>query len=482
MNILPQNREQFLMFNSIDDFIPVNSPIRFLEILIEHIITENKNKYLAKGESLTGRPAYSAETMLKIYLYGYLNRITSSRRLENECNRNLEMIWLTGNLRPDFKTIADFRKDNPTIIEQFAKDLRKLIKSFGLFDTKTIIIDSTKLKANASKKLDRRDDIVKRLFECKIEFENYIKEINNNDNIIDDDDEKILLEKKSNLLNEIKVLEAKIKKMDETHKNYISNTDPNCYLVQKYGSYFTAYHLQVLTDPKYNFIVSEYLSNYNHDSYELPISIEVIKEEYKELPEEIIADAGYRNFDIINDIEEKLSIECIVAHKDKKKNSVINFTYDKTKDVMICSEGKELKLHQKNKTSQASRVNEYLGTECLDCRMKEQCTKSKVGRNVTRYWNQEFRDNHKERMKTSINKQKFNKRKSSVEHIFGTIKQWLGYMPILTRGREKVTTEIKLISSAYNIKRLMNIITIEELREKLSEVRNHNIRFKNAVS
>jgi len=479
MLIQPNDRTQTLMFNSIDDFIPDDSPIRFLEILIHHIISENKNKYISKGESDVGRPAYSSLTLLIIYLYGYINRITSSRRLEQETKRNLELIWLTGNLQPDFKTIADFRKDNPHIIEEFGKDLRKLIKDLGLFNTKTIIIDSTKLKANAGQNLHKREEVIERLINSEKELAEYIKKLDEIDSEAKGNDEENE-EEKLRLTEEIKRLEIELKKsqekilkLDELHKNYISETDPDCHLVKRKNSYFPGYNLQVITEPQNHFIISEFLSEYVNDRNDLPLAIEQVKTEYDELPIEIIADTGYSTLDLIQEIEEKLEIECIVPHE-KKKEGEITFRYDEEKDVMICSAGKELISTQKKKKEKNNIVNVYTGTECLSCEIRDRCTKSKVGRSVSRYWNENFREAHRKKMRSEESLKKLGIRKSRVEHIFGTMKLWLGYMPLLTRRRQKVLTEIKIFSSAYNIKRLMKIMTIEEFKREIKRLSNKN--------
>ena len=183
MIIQPQSREQQIFFSCIDDFVTKDNIVRIIDLLVKTIITKNPEKYTYKGDSYTGRPAYSVETMIKIFIYGYINRITSSRKLEIETKRNLELMWLTGNLQPDFKSIADFRKDNKEIVKQFCKDIKLFLRASNLIDLKQVALDGTKLKANASKDMLKRANIFKNLEALESELEQYLSQIEIQDSI-----------------------------------------------------------------------------------------------------------------------------------------------------------------------------------------------------------------------------------------------------------------------------------------------------------
>lgn len=489
MKISPQNREQQFIFNSLDDLVSNDNPVRIIDIIIKKIIKNSPNEYKYKGESPTGRPAYSCETMLKIFLYGYLNRITSSRRLEQETHRNLELIWLIGNLRPDFKTIADFRRDNPKLISRLCKDIRSLIKSMGLINTDSIAIDSTKLKANASQDMQSRSDILERLSQLETELDGYIADMNRQDTLeatataqspLPSAQELTLQTKINSLEQEVAILKAKLDKMNETGKNYISDTDPDCNLQKSHGSYIPGYSVQIVTDTEHNFILNEYVTSAANDMAELPKAVAGFVNEHETTPLEVLADTGYCNLDQIQQIEQEQGITCYVPHpKEQGKTQNITFEYDEANDCYTCSEGKRLTLRHSNKKAKKSYVNVYVGESCADCPLREKCTKSKLGRHISRFSNQKYRQLHKARMLTPIGRDKSITRKASVEHIFGTMKLWLGQIPLLTRGTKKVTTEIKLFVSSYNIKRLLSLMSFKEMMEMLKML---EIRFNLAMS
>ncbi len=472
MIIQPSNRNQITMFSCPEDLIGQDNPVRIIDCLIDSLIMNNPKEYKYKGESTTGRPAYPVEVMLKLFLYGCINRITSSRRLECETKRNIELMWLTGNLTPDFKTIADFRKDNKQIIKTCSKDLKSFLKHNNLISGETFAIDGTKIKANANRYMLSKAEIVSRLSRLEEEMEYYMNQLDKQDENELYETAVILKMQEENenhkktifqMSKEINQLTLALEKLESDKKNYISLTDMDCSKQKSRDGIIPGYNVQLACDTKYGFIVAEDVTAESNDINQLEPMVDEIKNELGLQPITIVADTGYSNYEDIQKIEET-GIECYIPpQKLPSEKSGITFSYEKANNRYKCSQGKYLKLKAKNKKYKNSRVNVYVGESCQSCQLMKQCTKSKIGRHISRYWNQEYRDKHRAKMETPVAKAMSKLRKCSIEHIFGTVKTWLGKIPILTRGKPKVKTEVRLAAISFNIRRLMNLFTHREI-------------------
>ena len=466
MIVKPQNIKQTLMFSSIDELIGPDHPVRLINAIIDTLMKNGLHKYRVRGSAKTGRPAYSAETLLKIFVYGYINRINSSRRLEQETYRNIELMWLIGNLHPDHKTISDFRKENEEVIKNFSKDLKLFLKGSVLPDNISVVIDGTKLKANANREMISKKVIVERLKAVENELEIYLKQSEEYD-LFETSNQELgcsedYLTKISSLENEIADLKSQYDEFNRSNKNYISPTDPECSLMKSRDGGIPAYNVQFGCDSKYNFLVYESVTDEANDLNQLMPVVDSLENELSIVPEQILADTGYSNLEIIQKIEEDKGIQCYVQMPKAKVES-IKFTYDEINDCYICSQGQVLALKSRNKKARNSLVNVYVGLTCTGCPLKEQCTESKKGHHISRYVNHDFRQNHRQKMKTSEAKSNSILRKSSIEHIHGTMKVWLGKIPLLLRGKDKVISEIRLFSIGYNIKRLLSLFSFDEL-------------------
>jgi len=236
-----------------------------------------------------------------------------------------------------------------------------------------------------------------------------------------------------------------------------------------------AYNVQIVVDEATHMIADSEVVTEATDNEMLPYMIESIKEELGEVPEEVIADGGYNTPDVIEELEKKEKGVRIYTSQGKtsRNREEISFTYDEEKDEYECSAGKRLALRQKNKMMKRSLANVYQGIECKGCTLRESCTKSKKGRIYHRYLNQKWRDEYKKKMLSKLGKAKTAIRKTIVEHPFGTIKYLMGKIPLLLRGLKKVTTEVNLYVTVYNIKRLVNIDSFENL---LMKIENHKWR------
>lgn len=476
MTILEQDKNQNELFFSLDDLISQDNIVRLIDVVVKHIISLNPEVYKIRGLNKTGRPAFSPETLLKIYYYGCMNRITTSRRLEKETHRNLELMWLIGNLKPDHKTIADFRKNHKPLIKRFNLDVRKMLKDILLPESITVATDGTKLKANASKDMLSKSKQIELLKRFEKEFEEYTRTLDIKDleeETADKQAKEINSDYAKNILDmktKIDELKSVISLMNGMNRNYLSMTDPDCKMMKSRYGKIPGYNAILTADTEHHLILSDYVCDASNDLNQLLPSQKALAEELDIVPAVHIADAGFCNLDDINSIENNDETECYTpVQRGAGKDSEITFEYDKVNDCYICSQGKILKLKWKNKKAKKSTVNVYIGVCCKECDLMSICTKSRTGRYVSRFWNQDFRDEYKEKSLTEEAKDMSKLRKSTIEHIFGTMKLWLGKIPLLTIGLESVDTEIKIFSVAYNLKRLSNIMTLDELIIKLEE-------------
>ena len=353
------NREQMILFNSLDDAISPDHPIRVINVLIDSIIENNPDKFIYKGKENIGQKAYSPAIYLKLYLYGYLNNINSSRKLEKETNRNIEVKWLLGDLQPDFKSIADYRKDNRQQIEFVTKEIRKFLKRFGLIKGDFIAIDGTKIKANTKRDMRNYKKISKQLLHIDKEMKEYLLKLSYNDelkegiNTTPSKENKNLIDKIAKLQEKILELNKEKELLEKSGKKQISKTDVEASLMITRNGKLPAYNVQCGVDSENMLIVSMYPTESPTDMREMSPMIEKIKEEYGEVPSIIVGDKGYNNFDELMKIETDESnqdIECVTPIIERAEDKEeIQFRYDKSKDEYICSAGKRLKLFTRNK-------------------------------------------------------------------------------------------------------------------------------------
>lgn len=465
------DRNQTKLFTSLEEIISSDNPVRLIETIVVGVVKANRLDYESKGSRSTGRPAYPFETMLKLYVYGYLNRIKSSRQLEIEAGRNVELMWLLGDLRPDFKTISNFRKENKESIARFVKSLRQFLKKSGLAPGATVAIDGTKLKANAGRKMLYREDILGRIAEINVEIEEYEKQIEAEDaaeqavEALQGRYEQEIAE----MRDEISTLKNALETLSAQKKNHISLTDRDCRNMKSREGKLPCYNVQLAADVEHGFIVADAVADHTNDLNSLEPMVDEVESQLQDKPRTAIADAGYCNLEQIQAVEEKGVLCYVPTPKQQGLRDGIKITYDKERDRYVCSEGGDLVPTHRNKKHKNSWVSIYVGENCNGCRLRDRCTKSKRGRNVSRYWNQEYRDSFRERMTSAEAKEMSIKRKATIERVFGVLKQWLGKIPILTRGRENVANEIKLAAASYNVRRLITILTNEEAAELIGK-------------
>lgn len=471
------SRDQVVLFpEAIDDYITEDNPVRFIDAFVEHM--DLRKLGFTKAEpAQTGRPAYEPKDLLKLYIYGYKNRITSSRRLEQETHRNMEVVWLLRRLRPDFKTVSDFRKENVKAFKSVFRQFTLLCNVLDLFSGERVAIDGTKIKGvnNVSRNYTK-SRLQEKLKEINQRIDAYLKDIEETDQR-ESDRPKPTAE---GLKEKIDSLEAKkeeyknmLKAMEQSGETQISLTDPDSRSFPKKFGVPVGYNAQTAVDEKHHLIIEQEVTNAVTDIDQLSSMAIKSKEALGVETLKVVVDAGYCNAKEIQACEEA-GIEAY-APKINTSNSTKKglygkeqFTYDAENNCYTCPVGKKLPYRfegcEKRREKQRS-VLYYIGESCQSCEQKPLCTESKDPRRITRCPEEDAIDRMQARMKQHPEIMK--KRKQIVEHPFGTIKFWDHQNAFLMKGLEKVRAEFSLETLAYNIKRVINIVGVEKMIEAL---------------
>jgi transposase len=471
----PADRTQFIFLNKLDDMVSSDNLVRLLDYLVESIINENPGAYSNKGIAALGRKAYSPNVFIKLYIYGYLNGINSSRKLEKETQRNIELIWLLGNLQPDFKTIADYRKDNGDKITLVLNQFSKFLKDGQYIEGKVVSLDGTKVRANAGR-LVRLDGIESKLKNLMEQLNDYFELLDQNDRSDDfpgSKEKEELLKKISDLEDKVTVLQKEKERL-LTHKlKQYSPTDPDSRMMKgREGKHF-CYNVQATVDGKHKMLVTAQVTNDENDKNQLKPSVECLAE-HDVKPNTLLADTGYHKTDAIKEVE-KEGIVCYIpinqndsTLKDNKNG--ITFTFIEQENQYICSEGQTLKLKQKGKIDKRRNtvMDSYESKDCSHCSKKQVCCPKSHNRIKWRHQDQPWRNEYESRIQSEDAKYWIQKRKELSEHPFGIIKYWMGKIPIKLRGTRKVQTEINIYHIAYNLKRLFNIRRFDQLIDQIS--------------
>ena len=468
-----------LQVSSLEDTISAENPVRFIDAFVGSIDLE-KLGFTPRVLKSEGRPSFDTGVFLKIYLYGYINGIRSSRRLEKECLRNLEMQWLLEAICPNYHSIADFRKDNPKALKQLFKLFVSFLKDADLISGKTIAIDGTKSRAHNSKKANfNQKKIDKHLAYIEAKTQEYLTALDQNDTHENSTTVTNIQQKierlKQNKIN-YELLEEKLKASGEPQ---ISTTDGDARALLVQGQVVeVSYNLQAAVDDKHNLVVATHTINRNDKNALSAIAIEA-KENLEVETFTVLVDKGYHNGRELDTCKTS-NITTIVAHPDQGKSNengtqpeyfVSKFVYNKAQNTYTCPQGQTLtttgRWHKKTgRTDQSGyQFQKYRTPACKTCLVKDLCTSRKGGREIDR---SQYADAVEENLKRyQANPQLYRKRQEINEHIFGTIKRKWGYNYTDLIGLEKVNGEHSLIMLVYNIKRSINILGVPDLLAKL---------------
>ena len=463
-----ESRSQItLLPECLDDYIAEDNPVRAVEAFIDGLDLVSLG-FAGVAPAVTGRPSYHPSVLLKLYLYGYLNRIQSSRRLERESQRNIELMWLTGKLAPDFKTIADFRHDNGQAIRNVCREFILLCRRLDLFTQAIVAIDGSKFKAvNAHDRNFTRAKVDKRVKEIERSIDEYLVAIetaDRNPSEVTDTKTAHLRKKIETLKREMRDLKGMQAQL-EASGGQVSLTDPDARAMATSTSRgLVGYNVQTAVETEHHLIVAHEVTNVGSDRRQLARMAKQAQEIMPGQELQAIADRGYFNG------EEVLACEQagITAYVSKPMTSEAkaegrfdksDFVYQPDTDTYRCPAGSQL-IRRFGRMERGYLIYRYWSSDCPRCPIKAQCTPSDY-RRVSRWEHEAVLEAMQKRLDGKPNVMRI--RRQTVEHPFGTIKFWMGARHFLMRTLEHVQTEMSLHVLAYNLKRVIQIVGMTTL-------------------
>ena len=484
MPLIPKSDRHQLQMMSLEDMVDENSVARLVDAYCMSYEAESLG-FVVKGKSHEGRPAFSADTLIRIYLYGCMHKLRSSRDLDRACRTNVELWWLTGSQMPCYKTIADFRKDNKAGFRNLFKHFREFCRLLKLYGEDTVAIDGAKFRAQNSKKNNYNKRKVKQHQEYIEEQTNhYLQELDKADQ--DESDMEV-----KDIKKKLDALKSRKEKYDELNKQLeqgedlqISTTDPDARAIPlQFNIVQMAYNIQSIVDDKHSLIADYQVTNEN-DMNALSSAAIQGKEAFELSQDDmltVLADKGYYNAEEI-DICHENNIDTLVSPRDRsnskkdKRFQKKQFKYISEKDVYVCPQGNELSSNGKYYQQIASRKKPYTFKRytikysiCSVCPYAEPCAGGKLkqsqGRSIERSEFADALDHNNEQV--ALRRNEYRRRQSIVEHPFGTIKRGWGYTYTLLKTIPKVETEFSLIFLCYNFKRLVGILGFEGFKKAL---------------
>jgi transposase len=465
------DRSQSTLFpECLEDWIVEDNPVRVIDVFVDELDLAGLGFSRVDPEA-TGRPSYHPSVLLKLYIYGYLNRVQSSRRLEREAGRNVEVMWLTGRLVPDHKTIADFRKDNGKAIRQVCARFVELCREIGLLATASVAIDGSKFKAvNNRDKNFTRAKVERRRAQLEESVARYLSQLDTADRhepteALATKTER-LKEKLGKLKEEMAKLAAVEAQMLASPDQQVSLTDPDSrsMATSGRGSGVVGYYVQVAVDTEHHLIVAHEVTTSGSDRAQLANMAKQAKAVLQAEELAAVADRGYFNSPEIlachkAGITVTLPKPMTSGAKADGRYGRQDFVYIAAEDVYRCPAGERLTYRYTNE--EAGKVlRRYWTTACSKCPLKSQCTTGPE-RRIARWEHEHLLDAVQQRL--DANPQAMRQRRETVEHPFGTMKARMGATHFLTKTLPKVAAEMALSVLAYNLTRVMNIVGIRPL-------------------
>lgn len=451
-----------LLPEQLDDFVTDTNPVRVVDVFVDELDL-GKLGFEGITPAQTGRPAYHPAVLLKLYIYGYLNRIQSSRRLEREAQRNVELMWLTSRLTPDFKTIANFRKDNGKAIRGVCRQFVTLCHQLGLFEETLVAIDGSKFKA-----VNNRDrnftsaKLQRRMEEIEASINRYLTALDTADRQAPE----VAQAQASRLHEKIVALKAQMKALKEievqleaTPDKQISLTDPDARSMKTRGTGIVGYNVQTAVDAKHHLIVAHEVTNIGSDRDQLASMSKLARSAMETKQLTVVADRGYYKGEEILACE-NAGITVFVpkpttsSAKADGRFDKADFVYDAQRDEYNCPAGQKL-IWRFSTTEKGMKLHKYWSSHCQQCTLKERCTPS-PNRRITRWEHEGVLESMQSRLDQVPEAMRI--RRQTVEHPFGTLKSWMGSTHFQMRTLGRVSTEMSLHVLAYNLKRVIAIM------------------------
>ena len=471
-----EDRGQSTLFpERLDDWVGEDNAVRVIDVFVEELDLGGLG-FGRVAPQATGRPGYHPSVLLKLYIYGYLNRVQSSRRLEREAGRNVEVMWLTGRLVPDHKTIADFRKDNGPAIRKVCARFIALCRRLDLLADACVAIDGAKFKAvNTRDKNFTRAKMQRRLEQIEESVERYLHQLDSADrqepSLARTTKTARLKDKIATLKEEMQRLAKLEVRMLATPDQQISLTDPDArsMATSGRGSGMVGCNVQAAVDTKHHLIVAHEVTNVGTDRAQLSSMAKQTKAALETDTLDVVADRGYFNSAEILACDEAgitVTLPKPLTSNNKAKGRFVkqDFRYVAEEDVYLCPAGERLVCHYTN-VENGLTLHRYWTTACQGCAIKDQCTTGKE-RRITRWEHEDILEAVQRRL--DEHPEKMRQRRETVEHPFGTIKSWMGSTHFQMKTLKRVGTEMALHVLAYNLKRVMNIMGIRPLIAAMS--------------
>jgi transposase len=469
-----EERTQLILLPScLDDYVTEDNPVRVIEAFVE-ALDFAKLGFEGVNPAATGRPAYHPATLLKVYLYGYLNRVQSSRRLERETQRNIEVMWLTGRLTPDFKTIADFRRDNGKAIRATCREFVVLCRRLKLFSEAVVAIDGSKFKAvNNRDKNFTPAKVQRRIEQIEASIDRYLSAMN----AADRQEGEVAQAKSARVKDKIAALKRQMQQFRALEKavraapdQQISLTDPDArsMATSGKGTGTVGYNVQTAVDAKHHLIVAHEVTNVGHDRGQLSNMAGQAQAATGHEALTVLADRGYFKGEEILACEQAGSVPYVPkpltsGAKAEGRFGKQDFVYIAEDDEYRCPAGERL-TWRFNNVEDGVALRNYWASTCSTCPIKSQCTTGRE-RRIKRWEHEAVIDAMQHRLDQAPDAMRV--RRQTVEHPFGTLKAWMGSTHFLTRTLKKVSTEMSLHVLAYNLKRVIAILGVEPLMEAM---------------
>ena len=450
----------------LEDYVEAENPVRVVEVFVEGLDLGELG-FEGVDPAVTGRPAYHPAVLLKLYIYGYLNRIQSSRRLEREAQRNVELMWLTGRLAPDFKTIADFRRDNGKAMRKVCQQFIVLCRKLDMFSQSMIAIDGSKFKAvNNRDRNFTRGKLKARLKQIEESIERYLAAMDTADRTQSEFAEaktSRLKDKIAKLKQQMQDLRAMEQRLQEAPEGQVSLTDPDArsMATSGRGTGIVGYNVQTAVDAEHHLIVAHEVTNIGNDRDQLSAMAKKARAATGMDDLSVVADRGYFSGEEILACDEAgitpyVPKPLTSGSKAEGRFGKQDFVYITADDEYRCPAGQRLIRHYTT-VEDGMTQHCYWCSVCATCPMKAQCTTGQE-RRIKRWEHEAVIDAMQQRLDGDPDKMRV--RRQTAEHPFGTIKFWMGAAHFLTKTLVRVRTEMSLHVLAYNLKRVMRILGI----------------------
>lgn len=460
--------QQILFPPTVDEYVSGNNPVRFLAAFVDSLDFDALGFGRSKPAA-TGRPGYAPRDLLALYIYGYLYKLRSSRVLERECERNVELMWLLRKLTPDFKTIADFRRDNGPAIRKACREFTLLCKKLDLFGAELIAIDGSKfLAVNSRERNFSQEKLRKVIQQIDERVAKYLERLNSADaeGASAARDDQRLAEKIAFMSDRLAEARVLLGYMEEKEMSEISLTDPESRRMKSGAATEVCYNAQIAVDAKHHMIVVDEVTNDATDKEWLaPIAIES-QNVLDGAALDVVADRGYSSTSQIKTcVEQQITPYVPRPHTSANEKHGLftkeNFRYDAATDTYTCPADQTLRFRGQTQ-EQGRPVRYYVTTACSTCPLRDRCTRTKRGgRRITRHADEAYLEQSQQRVRE--HPEMMLSRKRTVEHVFGTMKRWFDARHFLMRGLHNVKTEFSLTALAYNLRRALNLRSVEDL-------------------